>query len=182
MTALSHFSIACWAWNPTASSSISGLGARACTTLSSPCALRARTRARSGLSGLDKTPTLVQRLIQHRPFEVPPFLDVPGAYDDHVESHFQTAKLASQTSSLGASLRDLTWLDHEEVQIAVGTRFAAGAGAEKDHPGPWRGLRQEAPRLLDQRLVRHRSSHGIVVTACDGRDYRLRAQSGENAP
>src|SRR3954447_12233219 len=136
MTALSHFSIACWAWNPTASSSISGLGASACTTLSSPCALRARTRARSGLSGLDKNPTLVQRLIQHRPFEVPPFLDVPGAYDDHVESHFQTAKLASQTSSLGASLPDPTWADHEGGQSRGGDALARGRGSRKGAPGP----------------------------------------------
>jgi hypothetical protein len=92
---LELFSIACCAWKPTVSSSISVLAASRRSAFSSPSAFLANTRARSRPSGLDKYPPRRQSLVEHRTLEVAPVIGVLATHEDHIETDTETAKLTA---------------------------------------------------------------------------------------
>jgi hypothetical protein len=170
ITAFSHFSTACWVWKPMIPSAISGFSPNSRTAVASSCAFRARRAASSACSSLDKNSSGLERLVDHRPRDITPFIDLLLAHHNHVKSDFEISQLSAQTSRLCSRGSDLR-LDHEEVEITRGTGVAAGVRPKEDHPGAVGCGGQSSPGLSDQALV----GHGITVAEkCGG--------AGESSP
>jgi|SRR6185295_6144128 len=100
------------------SSVISGLPASSRTAIRIGPAFRTRTATWLVGSGIDEDTTLSERLVNHRAWDIAPFVDVASA-DDDVEGNFKTAQLTTQTSRLGSAFRDLAGLNDEQVEVAV---------------------------------------------------------------
>jgi hypothetical protein len=78
-------------------------------------------------SDIDEDTALSERLVDHRAWDIAPFVDVTSAGDNDVEGNFKTAQLTTQTGRLGSALRDLAGLDDEQVEVAVRAGLATGA-------------------------------------------------------
>lgn len=94
---------------------------------------------------------------------------VLGAEDNEVDRNAEVAECFAESYELRSATLQLG-LYNEEIQIAVGTPLASGAGAEQDHLGIGSSGGETAACLLDERLVSDSHSLGIVVAACGGRN------------
>jgi hypothetical protein len=104
--------------------------------------------------------------VDHRALDAAPLCDVVSADDDHVEGHFEAAKLSAKPGGLRAKPWNLR-LDYEQVEVRFGTGIAASVGTKEDHPRVRGGLGESAARLCNQRLIRH----SVKVAHC--RDDQL---------
>jgi hypothetical protein len=96
--------------------------------------------------------------MDHRPGDLTPSLDELLAHDDHVDWYAERRQAVAQPNHL-LEVTIAVPLDHEEVQVAVGTGVPAGPGAEEDHPR-WRtrSFGQLAASLRNDLLTHHRLS------------------------
>jgi hypothetical protein len=159
-TAFSHFSTACCAWKPTASSSISGSAASLRITFASPSALRARTAATSAGSRSGEDTAFSQRLMDHAPVHVAPPPNVIGTDNNEIDRHPdipqsfpKSHKRVSTTLQLG--------LDYEQVEVAARPGVAASVGTKQNHTSiVLSGLCQPSPCLLNRGLIGHLQTKG----------------------
>ncbi len=79
-----------------------------------------------------------------------PFLDLSRADNDQVEGHTEPAQLAPQPRRLSTPVRNVTRLDHQQIEIGVGAALSARARAKKDDLRAGRSCGEPAPGLLDQ--------------------------------
>jgi len=83
------------------------------------------------LSRCGKEAALGQCLVEHRALDVAPLGDLVSAYDDYVGGDAQPAQLSTEPDRLRPTVADLL-LDHEKVEVAVGTGVASGVRSEQD--------------------------------------------------
>jgi hypothetical protein len=86
---------------------------------------------------------------------VSPVIDVLSADYDQVDWDSQVSQSATQTDVLVDAILDL-WLDHEQVDIASRSSFAAGVRAKEDDSCIWCGVRKAPGYFVDQPVVSHR--------------------------
>jgi hypothetical protein len=83
-----------------------------------------------------------------------PVVYVTLADDDHIGRDPQATQRPPQANRLGRDINDLR-LDHQEVEIASGSRLTSGMRAEQDYTRAWSRVRESAPSLDDRGLVDH---------------------------
>ena len=111
---------------------------------------------------------------------IAPLTDVIGAYDDEVDGHSNRPESFAQTHKLRTTTSQLRF-DHEQIKVTPGRPWAAGMGAEEDHPGIGRGFGKTSPCLSDQGLVNSHSHSPMIVAARCGGSARRRSGSPERA-
>lgn len=87
----------------------------------------------------------------------PPIGVLPADNDD-IGRHAQVPQGAMEAHRLLSLVGDI-WLDHKEVDIAVGIGLPPGVRAEQDHLGFRSSSSQAAPGLSNQGLVNY--LHGL---------------------
>jgi hypothetical protein len=94
----------------------------------------------------DKDSAPVQRLVDHASANLSPLVRVLGAENYQVDRDTEIADSLAESHELGAATLQLG-LDDEQIQVAVGSTLASGAGAEQDHLGVGSGCRKTAASL-----------------------------------
>jgi hypothetical protein len=164
--------------NHTENGTLLALDRRSCFGLQQRCWGRTSSRmafasgasATSCSSGFDKHLTLGERGVKQRSASLSPFVDLRLAEDQHVDWPAQVVQRAPQTDHLSVPVGYL-WLDHEEVEIAAGTRVTARVRAEQDH-SDWRacGLGQDLRCMFDVCVdACHVSLRGLGLRAVTAR-------------
>ena len=137
------------------SSVISGFPANSRAAVASPFAFRARVRDTSVRSSADEDTPFSQRVIHDGAREAAPLLCLAAPIDEQVDRYAKFAERVPQTHELAGTALDL-WLDHKQIQIAVGASVAARMGAEQDHARIASGGICKPPTgLLNHGLIDH---------------------------